>query len=170
MSDVKRRIGKTLFSAGGAVLVLVILVLINVLFARTPWRVDATEGGLYSLSDGTRTILSDLKQDVVIKVFYSKHVVNIPSHVKTFAQRVVDFLSEYQHYGKGRITVEVIDPKPDSEEEEWAIKYGLKAISLPGGEQVYFHCLEQLMAFFKEVTGNEMKMSSNEDEQNVASS
>ena len=137
MSDAKRRIGKTLFSAGGAVLVLVILVLLNVLFARTPWRVDATEGGLYSLSDGTRTILSNLKQDVVIKVFYSKHVVNIPSHVKTFAQRVVDFLSEYEHYGKGRIKVEVIDPKPDSEEEEWAIKYGIKAISLPGGEQVY---------------------------------
>ena len=41
---------------------------------------------------------------------------------------------------------------------------------IQGGEQVYFHCLEQLMAFFKEVTGNEMKMSSNEDEQNVASS
>jgi len=50
---------------------------------------------------------------------------------------VLDFLSEYEQYGKGRISVEIYDPKPDSEEEEWAIKYGMKAISLPTGEQVY---------------------------------
>jgi hypothetical protein len=50
---------------------------------------------------------------------------------------VIDFLSEYEQYGKGRLSVEIYDPKPDSEEEEWAIKYGMKGISLPTGEQVY---------------------------------
>ena len=137
MSDGKRRIGKTAFSAGSAVLVLVIVVLANILLSRTTLRWDATEDNLYSLSQGTRTILADLDQDVVVKVFYSKHVVNTPSHIKTFAQRVIDFLSEYEQYGKGRISVEIYDPKPDSEEEEWAIKYGMKGISLPTGEQVY---------------------------------
>ena len=137
MSDGKRRIGKTAFSAGSAVLVFVIVVLVNILMSHTTLRWDATEDNLYSLSQGTRTILADLNQDVVIKVFYSKHVVNIPSHIKTFAQRVIDFLSEYEQYGKGRISVEIYDPKPDSEEEEWAIKYGMKGISLPTGEQVY---------------------------------
>ncbi|MCB2147556.1 MAG: Gldg family protein [Deltaproteobacteria bacterium] len=137
MSNGKRRIGKTAFSAGSAVLVLVIVVLVNILMSHTTLRWDATEDNLYSLSQGTRTILADLNQDVVVKVFYSKHVVNIPSHIKTFAQRVIDFLSEYEQYGKGRISVEIYDPKPDSEEEEWAIKYGMKGISLPTGEQVY---------------------------------
>ena len=137
MSDGKRRIGKTAFSAGSAVLVLVIVVLVNILLSRTTLRWDATEDNLYSLSQGTRTILAELDQEVVVKVFYSKHVVNIPSHIKTFAQRVIDFLSEYEQYGKGRISVEIYDPKPDSEEEEWAIKYGMKGISLPTGEQVY---------------------------------
>ncbi|MBC2712356.1 MAG: Gldg family protein [Desulfosarcina sp.] len=137
MSDGKRRIGKTAFSAGSAVLVLVIVVLVNILLSRTILRWDATEDNLYSLSQGTRTILSELDQKVVVKVFYSKHVVNIPSHIKTFAQRVIDFLSEYEQYGKGRISVEITDPKPDSEEEEWAIKYGMKGISLPTGDQVY---------------------------------
>lgn len=137
MSDGKKRFGKTAFSAGSAVLVFVIVVLINLLLSRTTLRWDATEDNLYSLSQGTRTILADLDQDVVIKVFYSKHVVNIPPHIKTFAQRVIDFLTEYEQYGKGRISVEIYDPKPDSEEEEWAIKYGMKSISLPTGEQVY---------------------------------
>jgi gliding motility-associatede transport system auxiliary component len=137
MSDGKRRIGKTAFSAGSAVLVLVIIVLVNILLSRSTLRLDATEDNLYSLSPGTRTILAELDQDVVVKVFYSKHVVNTPSHIKTFAQRVIDFLSEYEQYGKGRISVEIFDPKPDSEEEEWAIKYGMKGISLPTGDQVY---------------------------------
>ena len=137
MSDGKRRIGKTAFSAGSTVLVLVIVVLVNILLSHTTLRWDATEDHLYSLSQGTRTILAELDQEVVVKVFYSKHVVNIPSQIKTFAQRVIDFLSEYEQYGKGRISVEIYDPKPDSEEEEWAIKYGMKGISLPTGEQVY---------------------------------
>ncbi len=137
MSDGKRRIGKTAFSAGSAVLVLVIVVLVNILLSRTTLRWDATEDNLYSLSQGTRAILAELDQEVVVKVFYSKHVVNIPSQIKTFAQRVIDFLSEYEHFGKGRVSVEIYDPKPDTEEEEWAIKYGMKGISLPTGEQVY---------------------------------
>jgi ABC-type uncharacterized transport system involved in gliding motility auxiliary subunit len=137
MSDGKKRIGKTAFSAGSAVLVLVIVVLVNILLAHANWRWDATEGNLYSLSPGSRTILDNLKQDVVIKVFYSKHEVNIPSQIKTFAQRVIDFLSEYERYGKGRLTVEVYDPQPDSEEEDWAIKYGMKPINLPDGGNVY---------------------------------
>ncbi len=95
MSDGKKRIGKTAFSAGGALLVLIIAVMVNVLISRTTLRWDATEDNLYSLSEGTRTILSELQQDVVIKVFYSQHVVNAPTHIKTFARRVLDFLSEY---------------------------------------------------------------------------
>ncbi len=137
MSDGKKRIGKTMFSAGSAILVLVILVVVNILLARTTLRWDATEDNLYSLSEGTRTILSELDQDVVIKVFYTKHVVNMPSNIKTFAQRVIDFLSEYEHYGRGRLSVERYDPQPDSEEEDWAIKYGMKGIDMPTGETVY---------------------------------
>jgi hypothetical protein len=58
MSDGKRRIGKTAFSAGSALLVLVIIVLVNILLSRTTLRWDATEDNLYSLSPGTRTILA----------------------------------------------------------------------------------------------------------------
>ncbi len=133
----KKPIGKTVFSVGGAVLVLVIVVAINILVSRTTLRWDATADGLYSLSQGTRTILAELDQDVAFKVFYSRHVVTVPAQIKTFAQRTIDFLSEYEQHAKGRIAVEIIDPKPDSEEEEWAIKYGMKGLSLPTGEPLY---------------------------------
>ena len=70
MSSGKRKVGKTAFSVGGAVLVVVIVVLVNLLMSRTTLRWDATEDGLYSLSPGTKTILSEIEQDVTIKVFY----------------------------------------------------------------------------------------------------
>jgi ABC-type uncharacterized transport system involved in gliding motility auxiliary subunit len=38
---------------------------------------------------------------------------------------VEDLLREYERSGGGRIVVETYDPKPDSDEEEWAQRYGL---------------------------------------------
>ena len=56
---------KSLFSVGGLVLVLLIVVLVNFIFSRVNLRWDATEDKLYSLSAGTRKILSNLNEDVV---------------------------------------------------------------------------------------------------------
>lgn len=137
MSDPKKFFKKSLFSVLGLVLVLLILILTNVLFARTNIRWDATEEKLYSLSESTHKILKDLKHDVTIKVFYSKSVVNIPSYIKNFANRTIDFLSEYENYSSGKVRIEVHDPKADSDEEEWAQRYGLEAADLATGEKVY---------------------------------
>jgi len=138
MAEIKGGLGKSIFSAGGLILILVILILTNVIIARANLRWDATEDNLYSLSDGTKDILSDLEKDVIIKVFYSKSNVSIPLNIKTYSRRMLDFLSEYEYHSNSRVTVEVYDPKPDSEEEEWAQKYGIQGAVLPGGEKVYF--------------------------------
>ncbi len=138
MSESVKGFRMSLFSAGGLVLVLLILVLLNFIFSRVNLRLDATEDKLYSLSAGTQKILSGLKEDVVIKVFYSKSVVNVPTHIKNYAKRMLDFLSEYEQAGNGRVKVEVYDPKLDSDEEEWAQKYGIEAVDLPTGDRIYF--------------------------------
>ncbi len=138
MSDKMKRAVASIFSAGGIALVLLILVFANVLCARVNLRWDATRDNLYSLSDGTRDILSTLGSDVTIKVFYSQDTVNLPLPLKAYAKRVLDFLSEYEYAGKGRVRVEFYDPQVDSEEEEWAQKYGIQGLSLQTGETVYF--------------------------------
>jgi len=138
MSEKKKGFDKTLFSAGGLVLVLVILILLNVIFSRVNLRWDATGDKLYSLSKSTKTIIADLKEDVTIKVFYSKDPVNMPVHIKNYARRMLDFLSEYEYYSNGHIIIEVFNPKIDSEEEEWAQKYGIEGVGLATGETVYF--------------------------------
>jgi ABC-type uncharacterized transport system involved in gliding motility auxiliary subunit len=138
MQDKEKVFSGSLVSAGGAVLLLVILVLVNLIFARTNLRWDATQDKMYSLSSGTRQILSNLTEDVTIKLFYSKSNPNIPVNIKTYARRMIDFLSEYEYQSKGKIQIEVYDPVIDSEEEEWAQKYGIEGIDLPTGQRIYF--------------------------------
>jgi ABC-type uncharacterized transport system involved in gliding motility auxiliary subunit len=138
MPKQKNVFNRSLLSISGLVLILLILIFANFLFAHTNFRWDITEEGLYSLSDNTKEIISALDQEVTIKVFYSKSVVNIPVNIKSYASRVLDFLNEYEYLSNGKIVLEVYDPKPDSEEEEWAQKYGIEGIALPSGEQVYF--------------------------------
>jgi gliding-associated putative ABC transporter substrate-binding component GldG len=138
MSDKKKGLEKSLFSAGGLILILLILVFVNFIFSRVNIRWDATKDKLYSLSEGTQKIISNLEEDVVIKVFYSKSAENIPAHIKNYSKRMLDFLKEYEHYSKGKVTIEVYDPKIDSDEEEWAQKYGIEPVNLPTGDRIYF--------------------------------
>ncbi|MDM8551181.1 GldG family protein [Desulfobacterales bacterium HSG2] len=129
---------KSLFSAGGMLLILFILILINIIFSQVNLRWDSTSDKLYSLSEGTKKIVSDLEEDVTIKVFYTKDNVNTPVHIKTYARRMLDFLSEYEYHSDGKIIIEVYDVKTDSEEEDWARSYGIEGINLPMGERIYF--------------------------------
>ena len=68
--------------SGGALVVLIVLfvalvLLVNVLFRGA--RVDLTENNLYTLSDGTRDILSSLEEPVNLYLFYSdKGTQNLP--------------------------------------------------------------------------------------------
>lgn len=138
MPNTKTGSQKTLFSAGGLILVLFILVFVNLIFSRVNLRWDVTADKLYSLSDSTQKILANLNENVTIKVFYSKNVSYLPVYIKNYARRMLDFLSEYEFYSNGTVTIEVYNPTIDSEEEDWAQKYGIKAVNLGGGDTIYF--------------------------------
>ena len=138
MPEKKKDISNTLFSAGGLVIVLLIIILVNVLFSGVNLRWDFTEEKLYSLSEASKKIISEIKNDITIKIFYSKSIENTPVPIKNFAPRAIDILKEYKAYGDGKIKVEVYNPLMDSVEEEWANTYGIKGIDLPTGDTLYF--------------------------------
>ncbi|MBU4055138.1 MAG: GldG family protein [Proteobacteria bacterium] len=138
MAEMKTDISKTLFSAVGLPVVFLIIILVNVLFSGLNLKWDLTEEKLYSVSDATRKILSEIPGVVSIKVFYTKGIENIPVPIKDFAPRMLDFLREYHLAGKGKIKLEIYNPGPDSEEEEWAKQYGIKGVDLPNGDTLYF--------------------------------
>ena len=128
---------KTLVSTTGLLVLFFILILVNVLFSYASIRWDATEDKIYSLSQGTKKILSGLVEPVTVKFFYSRSNRNLSTNLKLYAKRVREFLSEYEHASSGGLKVEEYDPKIDSDEEEWAQKYGIRAMQIPTGDNIY---------------------------------
>lgn len=134
----ERNLGKNLFSGAGLIILAVIVILVNVLFASASWRWDATEEKAYSLSDGTIEVISGLKHRVTVQLFYSSSQTKLPVYLKAYAKRVQELLQEYELKSKGMVAFEMCDPLPDSVEEEWADIYGMEAKQLQTGEKVYF--------------------------------
>ena len=128
---------KIYLSTFGLIILLVILVLGNLILSFANVRWDTTEDKIYSLSKGTRNILSEMSVPVDIKFFYSQSHRDFPAGLKIYARRVEDFLSEYENESGGKIKLEVIDPKVDSDEEDWAQRYGIRPLTGPSGENLY---------------------------------
>lgn len=108
----------------------------TLLFGRV--RVDFTEGGLYTVSDGTREIIAGIGEPIDMYFFFSDKATREAAPLRTYARRVRELLEEYAHVADGKIRLHVIDPEPFSEAEDQAGEFGLQAVPLDaGGEKIY---------------------------------
>ena len=129
---------KTFISGAGLAVSIVILVLLNVIISYANLRWDATEEKIYSLSDGTKRVLSSMTEPVTVMFFFTRSGPDIPAQLKIYGKRVGEFLGEYARLSKGKIKLEMRDPSPDSDEEEWAQKFGLRPVAAASGDRIYF--------------------------------
>ncbi len=121
-----------------AVLVAAVVILVNMVAAPVNLRWDVTADRIYSFSDGTLKILEKIRHPVTLRLFYSSHAIHLPLHLKNYARRVIDMLGEYQKAGAGKVKIEIYDPRPDSDVQEWAERFGIEGFNLPGGQKAYF--------------------------------
>ena len=124
----------------GLVLVGAIAASSVVILANLPLRCDMTAENLYTLSKGSKAVLEQLTEDVTLKYYVSSSSAEMPMALKTYAQQVGNLLKEYERAGGGRLVVEEYDPKPDSDAEEWAQRYGVEPQTggNPFGQGIYF--------------------------------
>ncbi len=105
-------------------------------------RADITEQRLYTLSDGTKAILDQLNQPIRIKLYYTKTAaMKGPDQIRFFNNYytfVKALLDEYVSAAKGKVQLEVIDPRPFSDDEMDAIRYGLKRFAINEEENFFF--------------------------------
>ncbi len=105
-------------------------------------RLDFTEENLYTLSKGTVSILSKLDTPVKLKLYYSKTAANKGTEgLRAFNNHflyVQELLRQYVGNSRNNLTLEVIDPRPDTPEEEDALAYGLKKFNLTETERYFF--------------------------------
>lgn len=126
-----------IYSAGGIVALAVILIAVNFLFTAFNARIDLTEGRVYTLSEGTRSILSKLEAPVKIRFYYSQGSAAVPPGLKTFASRVEDVLNEFKAASGGKVIIEKFNPEPDSDAEESAALDNVEGQMTNTGEKFY---------------------------------
>src|SRR5918999_3142130 len=133
-----KRNGETRWYAAGRVIALfVLLVAANFIVSAFNARADLTEGNVYTLSPGTKAILSRLEAPVRIRFYYTQGSNAVPVGLKTFAQRVEDLLAEYRAAAKGKVLIERLNPEPDSDAEESAQLYNVEGQMTNTGEKFY---------------------------------
>ncbi len=110
-------------------------------------KVDLTEQKLYTLSDGTKAIIAKLRHPIKLKLYYAKTAsLKVPDEIRYFEnyyQFVKSLLEEYAAAAKGMIELEILDPRPFSDEEEWALKFGLRRFVITPEENFFFGLVAQ---------------------------
>ncbi|MFW5870196.1 MAG: GldG family protein [Candidatus Sumerlaeota bacterium] len=101
-------------------------------------KIDVTEEKLFTLDAGSRNIAASIEDPVTIRYFLSRTALSDQPGLREFGQRVLETLKSYRAASGDRITLEVIDPRPDTEEEEAAMRYDLQAVPVgQTGESIY---------------------------------
>jgi ABC-type uncharacterized transport system involved in gliding motility auxiliary subunit len=113
------------------------LVLINYLASSIPARFDLTAEQIYTLSSGTKSLLGKIEEPVQLDFYFSRSASTLPIAAKNYADRVREMLGQYVRAARGKIVLNVIDPKPDTPEEEKATAAGITPLPLGAGERFY---------------------------------
>lgn len=144
---------KTATAGITALLVVAIIIALNFLVGGVGFgnlRLDLTEDGLYTLSKGTKNIISHISADepVTIKFYATNDDRVMPNLLKPHARSIEDLLLEYEKQSGGNITLEVIHPNPDTDEEEKAKDDEIRGMQVnQQGDQIYLglsvQCLDR---------------------------
>ena len=133
----RKQLETLLYSTGGIVALVAVLIAANFILSAFNLRADLTEGDVYTLSPGTRQVLGKLEAPVRLRLYYSQGGGAVPVGLKTFAKRVEDLLNEYKAAGRGKVIVEKFNPEPDSDAEDSAQLDGIEGQLTNSGEKFY---------------------------------
>ncbi len=96
---------------GTAALIAVVVVL-NLLGGNIRGRLDLTQQGLYTLSDGTREILGGLDDIVTLKLVISDE---LPAELQPTLRDIADLVADLEGAANGQLVVENLNPNDDEE-------------------------------------------------------
>lgn len=104
----------------------------------SPLRLDLTQNQVYSLSTGSKEVLAEIDEPINLYFFFSDKASKNMTSLRNYANRVESLLREYQTMANGKLSLQVIDPQPFSEQEDQANQYGLTGATIgAAGEAIY---------------------------------
>ena len=132
---------RSLISAGALVLLAVLFVALSILSSvfLSGMRFDLTENSLYTLSDGTDNILATMDEPVTLYLYFSEDVSRDLPQFRNYARWAGEMLEEFENRSNGKLTLQRVDPKPFSPQEDLAAQYGLQGVPVGNaGDVLYF--------------------------------
>ena len=124
------RAGTLLAFAGG-------IALTTALTSKISISADLTAEREFTLHDNVQSIVEKLPNDVVLDLYWSQSEPSVPVSIKSHARRIIDRLNIIASKSEGRVKVNVIDPRPDSNQELAALGSGIQRIPMTSGEYFY---------------------------------
>jgi ABC-type uncharacterized transport system involved in gliding motility auxiliary subunit len=97
------------------------------------YRADMTAGGIYTLSDATRSVLAGLDEPVTIRLFYTPELGTLVPTYSRHHDRVLSMLRHYADLSAGKLRVSLVNAERFTDEEDEASAIGLQGAPLPGG-------------------------------------
>lgn len=159
MSD-PRSNRKSLFAGAALALAILLLLSVNLLgnSVLRNLRVDLTEDKLFTLSDGTKDMLSTLEEPLLLRFYMNQNLANEFPSIRDYGRRVRDVLAEYVVASSGKISLEILNPEPFSDTEDDAVSFGLQGVPVDAaGDRLYFGLVgtntvdeKSVIAFFRQ--------------------
>ena len=124
----------------GAVLGAIVFGSVNIISAQLlrGARIDLTQQKLFSLSQGTKTLIGQVQEPIRFRFFMSTGLTKEAPQLAAFSARLRSTLDAYVAGSNGKIILETIDPKPYSEEEDRAVAFGISPIRSANGDRMFF--------------------------------
>lgn len=126
MSHQRHRLPAWMSAAGTLAILGIILLLAAYLMRDVNLRLDSTKENLFTLSPATRESIAQMDKNVTIRFYYTRDAARLPINVRQFARRVEEMLSEYATLSNGRIRLQKVNPRPDTDDEDAALLDGIE--------------------------------------------
>ncbi len=135
----KKSFETVLYSTLGILVMLIIVIAVNVLVGTMRMRADLTQEKAYTLSEGTKAVLKNLKSPVTVRFYFTHSESATPQtvYLKGYARKVEDLLSEYKQIAGNKLKIEKYDPQAESDAEDSARLDGMEPVPLAGVDRFY---------------------------------
>lgn len=109
------------------VIAIAAVALLNIVGRSWFFRIDLTDGQVYSLSSSSKAVLNKVDDLLTAKVYFSD---NLPGRYGNNRRFLQDILEEYAAYSNGNLRFEFYQPEDDEKLAEEAMKYGIQPVQL----------------------------------------
>lgn len=136
----RRSLRHRLSSGLGLAAIIVAMLASTLLFDRllSGLRIDLTERDLHTLSPHARKLFADLQTPITLTLYFSGTVASGLPGLGDHARYVTGLLERAAAASQGRLTIERVDPRPFSPEEDAAAAAGLQSVPISrDGDEVW---------------------------------